>query len=238
MNTLKKSIKRLPIIGGMVTQLGKFLFQFKKFPGSKDYWEQRYRNGGNSGSGSYNRLAEFKANFLNRFIETEGLESVIEWGCGDGNQLSLADYKNYVGYDVSPSIIKQCKVKFKNDPTKKFFIYSKYNLTFPQHHTSFDLSLSIDVIFHLVEDQVFENYMNQVFKYASKYVIVYSSNFNSPQTFHEKDRIFTDWITENKKNWVLKSMIKNPYPFDKSDPKNTSKCNFYVFKKKVDLPLK
>lgn len=39
-----------------------------------------------------------------------------------------------------------------------------------------DLSLSLDVIYHLVEDEVFETYINTLFKSARRYVIIYSSN--------------------------------------------------------------
>jgi len=35
---------------------------------SSDYWEKRYLNGGNSGNGSYGRLAHFKAQCINSFI--------------------------------------------------------------------------------------------------------------------------------------------------------------------------
>ena len=31
------------------------------FPGSAEYWENRYAYGGSSGQGSYGRLAKFKA---------------------------------------------------------------------------------------------------------------------------------------------------------------------------------
>ena len=53
------------------------------------YWENRYKNNGNSGAGSYGRLAEFKADVINNFIAENKITSVIEFGCGDGNQLSL-----------------------------------------------------------------------------------------------------------------------------------------------------
>ena len=36
---------------------------------SKKFWNERYLNGGNSGSGSYNHLAHFKANVINQFIK-------------------------------------------------------------------------------------------------------------------------------------------------------------------------
>ena len=33
------------------------------------FWENRYKKGGNSGSGSYNKMAEFKAKVINDFIK-------------------------------------------------------------------------------------------------------------------------------------------------------------------------
>ena len=87
------------------------------------YWEQRYAKGKNSGSGSYNRLAEFKAEIINAFIGENNITTVIEFGCGDGNQLTLANYPNYIGFDVSPTIIKICKEKFQTSKTKEFYVY-------------------------------------------------------------------------------------------------------------------
>nr|BFF27640.1 hypothetical protein GCM10025732_56050 [Glycomyces mayteni] len=60
----------------------------KEFPGSAAYWEKRYADGGNSGGGSRGTNAEFKAEVLNKFTAEHGIESVIEFGCGDGEQLS------------------------------------------------------------------------------------------------------------------------------------------------------
>ena len=91
---------------------------------SKDYWEKRYANGGNSGSGSYNNLAKFKAEIINNFINKNKINTVIEWGSGDCNQLTLANYKNYIGYDVSQTAIKICQKKFFNDSTKVFIYLS------------------------------------------------------------------------------------------------------------------
>jgi len=76
---------------------------------SKDYWEKRYSFGGNSGADSYNNLALFKASIINNFVIKNNINTVIEWGSGDCNQLSLAIYKNYIGYDVSKTAIKICQ---------------------------------------------------------------------------------------------------------------------------------
>ena len=54
---------------------------------SMDYWNERYSSGGNSGTGSYGELAFYKADFINKFIDANQILSVVEFGCGDGNQL-------------------------------------------------------------------------------------------------------------------------------------------------------
>lgn len=201
------------------------------FPGSVTYWEERYKKGGTSGSGSYNRLAEFKALVLNKFVKDHNIQSVIEFGCGDGNQLSLAKYSSYIGLDVAPSAIAICDEKFSADSSKSFFLYN--SKAFIDNHQIFkvELSLSIDVIFHLVEDEIFENYMHHLFNSAEKFVIIYASDFNKNQMFHEKDRKFTSWVENNRKDWKLMEKIDNLYPYDPGDPDNTSKADFFIFSK-------
>ncbi|MFU8843255.1 MAG: class I SAM-dependent methyltransferase [Bacteroidales bacterium] len=204
---------------------------FSKFPGSKAYWEERYIAGRDSGSGSYNRLAIFKAEVVNHFVKENNIKKVIEFGSGDGNQLSLGEYPDYIGLDVSPTIIRLCKEKFSEDKTKSFFLYD--SLCFVDNHNIFkaDLTLSLDVVFHLTEDDVFHEYMKSLFGCSTHYVIVYSSNTDKPQRVHEKDRAFTKWVEQYAPGWKLIKMINNPYPFDPKDPDNTSKADFYFFER-------
>ena len=75
---------------------------------SRAYWESRYQSKGTSGAGSYGKLAKYKDDLLNRFVQTHGIERVLELGCGDGNQLSMAQYPRYVGFDVAPSAVEMC----------------------------------------------------------------------------------------------------------------------------------
>ena len=79
---------------------------------SKDYWEKRYARGGNSGSGSYNQIAEFKNKIINEFIDFENINKVLDYGCGDGNQCKGIKATNYLGIDISKTSIKICKEKF------------------------------------------------------------------------------------------------------------------------------
>ena len=50
---------------------------------SREYWENRYKNGGNSGAGSYNNLAAFKAKVINNFVTEKNINTVLELGSGE-----------------------------------------------------------------------------------------------------------------------------------------------------------
>ena len=73
--------------------------------------------------------------------------------------------------------------------------------------------------------------MVALFNSSKKYVIIYSSNYNGKQRDHERSRKFTEWIDMNTSDWKLLRRINNPYPYKFSDPDNTSKSDFYIFKK-------
>lgn len=92
----------------------------------KKYWEERYSTGGNSGKGSYGALAEFKAATINRFVANHEVHSVIEFGSGDGNQLGLAEYPQYLGFDVSETAVRRCRDLFKADGSKSFRLMHEY----------------------------------------------------------------------------------------------------------------
>ena len=53
---VKKVARRLPPVAAAYWKLWGM-----RFPGTRAYWEKRYRAGGSSGPGSYGRLAHFKA---------------------------------------------------------------------------------------------------------------------------------------------------------------------------------
>ncbi|MCE3296611.1 MAG: hypothetical protein K0R65_2325 [Crocinitomicaceae bacterium] len=224
MNKLKQLLKRIPALTKLVQRMRN---TNAEFPGSSDYWEKRYHSGGNSGSGSYGRLALYKAEVLNAFVAEKGISSVLEFGCGDGHQLSLAKYPRYTGLDVSETAIKICSEQFKGDGSKSFYLYGDE----AAKQLKSELSMSIDVIFHLVEDSVFEDYMQRLFSSAEKFVVIYSSNYNNKQTFHEKTREFAQWITQNEPEWKLVKKLDNPYPYNPKDPDNTSQSDFYFYER-------
>ncbi len=191
---------------------------------SKLYWEERYLSKNNSGAGSYGRLADFKAEIINNFVQKHDIKNVIEFGCGDGNQLKKFKFEKYTGFDVSKTVLDKCKKEFSGKP----FVFK--NMEDYNGETA-DLTLSLDVIYHLIEDDVFCQYMETLFNSSKKYVIIYSSNKDENCCRHVKHRKFTDWIETNEKEWVLKEKIKNKYQYSKEDVNNTSFADFYIFQK-------
>jgi tRNA G46 methylase TrmB len=63
---------------------------------------------------------------VNACFEKHRLGSVIELGCGDGNQFALAHYPQYLGFDVSGTAVLRCRERFKDDDTKSFRLTSAY----------------------------------------------------------------------------------------------------------------
>ncbi|GAA3972009.1 hypothetical protein [Allohahella marinimesophila] len=225
---MKKLAQALPAVSSAARQ---FIRKMKKsnrgFTGSGDYWKSRYSTGGNSGDGSYNELARFKAEQLNDFVQSKGIRSVIEYGCGDGNQLKLAGYPAYIGFDVSETAVGICRSAFADDRSKSFKTVDHYD------GETAELTLSLDVVYHLVEDSVFEGYMHRLFDSSTGYVIVYSSNTDenpAKRPDHVRHRRFTDWVQREKPNWALRSHVPNKYPY-RDDTKTGSSADFYFFEK-------
>lgn len=198
------------------------------FTGSESYWQRRYRSGRDSGAGSYGHLAEFKAEFLNAFVAEHAIQSVIEFGCGDGNQLALATYPEYLGFDVSETAIEQCRRRFADDRTRAFRLMQDYA------GETAELALSLDVIYHLVEDGVYEDYMRALFAAAERYVIVYSSDSDENsrlQSPHVRHRRFSAWVERECRGWRLLRRVPNRFP-QKGLLGSGSFADFYIYERR------
>jgi SAM-dependent methyltransferase len=190
---------------------------------SGDYWELRYRAGGTSGMGSAGRLARFKAGVINRFIAANGIRDVIDLGCGDASQLALLELPaDYVGVDVSPTALARCATRF---PDRRFVTPDALRTVSPA-----ELTLSLDVIYHLVEDHVFTATMRTLFAWATRFVVIYASNMDADwPAAHVRHRRFTDHIAATEPEWRLLAHLPNPYPYDPACPDDTSFADFFIY---------
>lgn len=238
---MRNRIKSLPVVGPLARRLKRtagrlpglreiLRLEPSSFRSSSAYWQDRYSTGGTSGAGSYGRLARFKADVLNAFVEEQGIDTVLELGCGDGNQLSLAAYPQYLGVDVSPTAISLSRQRCGDDDTKRFCLLPELE------DARADLTLSLDVIYHLVEDNVFEAHMQLLFSAARRFVIIYSSDADVPvsaEAPHVRHRCFSTWVAINAPAWRLRERIENRFPFD-GDGERSSRADFYVYERRSD----
>lgn len=195
---------------------------------SASYWEKRYAAGGNSGKGSYNHLAIFKAKIINDILCEYNISSVVDYGVGDGNQCSYLNTTNqkYYGIDQSKTAIDICKSK--NLADKEFMLVSE----FIDMNITCDISLSCDVIYHLIENDVYEQYMYNLFKFSNRFVLIYAKDEDINHCQHVKFRNFSTFI-KNNFNAVLLRHIPNEYPqqYIGVNNENTSPSDFYLWEK-------
>lgn len=205
--------------------------QWREFS-SANYWENRDHKGGNSGAGSYNHLMRHKAEVINGFMEENAVRSVIDFGVGDGSQLSALAVREYTGFDVSNTVLDKVRQLFASDGGKTFLHTSEY-----AGHTG-ELGLSLDVIYHLVEDEVFHEYMARLFDASTRYVIMYSSNEEKkyPERAHVRHREFSRWIARERPAWKCIRYIKNKYAMrlPEDDQLLYSFSDFYIYEKSGD----
>lgn len=179
---------------------------------SKEYWENRYKSGGNSGAGSQGALANYKAQIINEFVEKNNIQTVCELGCGD-IQFTLYNIPKFTGYDVSKYIIERNKINF----TQHKFTDSINDLDV------YDLTMSLDVILHLIEEDVYQEYMKNLFKLSNKYVLIYSPNRDEILGgVHNKYRKF---LPDVPQNFQLIEFIENPHKGI------LTQADFFIFKK-------
>jgi hypothetical protein len=173
-----------------------------RFRGSQSYWEDRYAAGGTSGAGSYGQQARYKADFINNFVRENAVSSVVEFGCGDGNQLALAEYPRYLGIDVASSAVERCIRSFRQDGTKSFMAYDARVFADRARFVRAELALSLDVLFHLVEDATFEAYLRALFNAADRFVIIYARDQEAHDPGrHVRWRRFRPWVDTNIVGW-------------------------------------
>jgi hypothetical protein len=89
----------------------------------------------------------------------------------------------------------RCRQVFENNEKEEFRLMKEFSGGTAQ------LRLSLDVIYYLIEDEIFDSYMEILFNSSERLVIIYSSNTDTNprgQVDHVKNRNFTKWVEANK----------------------------------------
>lgn len=147
---------------------------------SNPHWDNRYRLGWNSGSGSYGDLLNRKLGWLKNL---EGINTIYELGCGDFNlgwRLTLLyPEAKYKGTDFSQFIIDRNKQ-----------IAPKHTFTFGSEVEPADLLLCIDVLLHVLDDTELEDILQKLEKNWTKYLCITAYERDEEKTNHVRIRNF------------------------------------------------
>ncbi|MCZ7355869.1 MAG: methyltransferase domain-containing protein [Candidatus Methanoperedens sp.] len=134
-----------------------------------NYWDKRYSSGGGSGEGSIGEYRDFKWEVITQYVPK--IDNVLDIGCGDLSFWEGRDCEHYTGVDISPNIIEKNR---KNKPHWNFMISNsekKLNL-------KSDLGICNDVLFHIMDDAIFEKILNNLCEYSKKYIFIFTWNKN------------------------------------------------------------
>jgi hypothetical protein len=195
---------------------------------STAYWRKRYAAGGNSGAGAYGRLAVYKAYIVNVVTESRGVGR--SWSSVRGTETSEpVPRPRYTGVDVSPEALARARERLGERAGWRLMTLDEYEADLGGH----DIALSLDVIYHLIEDEVFEAYMRRLFEAATRFVLIYSSDHEETlEATHVRHRRYSSWIEGTAPAWKLGKTWKQPFAFEKgADPRHTSFAFFRLFRR-------
>lgn len=195
---------------------------------SRRYWLARYTSADPGGWGSKGVLAAYKADFLRRLVLRYGVTSILELGCGDGEQLAVYDFGgvSYVGLDVLTAVAK-AEERFRGDRRKLFGTLDDPGLL----GVTADLTLSADVIYHLVEDDVWLAHMARLFDRSLRLVAIYAPDTDeTPENagVHCRFRRWSEWVERERPEWAMVFREDNPHRLTPENPKG-SLSDFHVY---------
>lgn len=157
----------------------------KLFSTKNNYWDMRYKFGGNSGSGSINDHREWKWKQI--YLTIPEINDVIDVGCGDlsfwddkfcKNYLGIDISKNYIGIDISKTIIE------RNKEIRKNWLFLNDNATF-KYDIKADTVFCLDVLFHIMDDNDYFKIINNIMDYSNHWLVIYTWDKN-PMTKENK----------------------------------------------------
>jgi SAM-dependent methyltransferase len=134
-------------------------------------WEDHYKSGGKSGDPSdYAKSREWKHTIIARYCDIKN-NSIIDIGCGDLQFWQGRRPAKYTGIDISPTIIAAHTEKYP----ERTFICASSDETL---NISADMVMCFDMLWHIMDDNVYADTISNMKFYSKKYIIIYTWNSN------------------------------------------------------------
>lgn len=152
--------------------------------------------------------------------------TTINQNSGDGTQLSLSRYPQYTGLDVSKFAVHRLQQRFADDWKKRFILYNgtRAGLTGQTGKLlQADLSFSLEVIFHITDANIYQNYMELLFDTSQRFVVIMSNdapeieNCVSGKCYSDRGHLrfwpVRNWVKEHRsEEWRFIGSLQHKYP--------------------------
>ena len=137
----------------------------RKFDNQK-FWNDRYKNNPKlgSGPGSRGQNAKMKRDYLDNLIAENKIETVLDYGCGDLNCLTVDAIPIYYGVDTSDVVLQKNKINFPQHKWLSSVGEIKKDL-------KFQLIVCNDVLIHQDTREKFDKIFNNCLELSEAYFV-------------------------------------------------------------------
>jgi SAM-dependent methyltransferase len=172
--------KRIPIAAGLIVALAVSYFAINAVNErlaltrtfnriyTEGIWGTDVTGKGTSGSGSTLEITREYRAYVEKFVKTHAVKSVVDAGCGDWTFSSAMDWgdASYVGVDIASDVIEAVRKKYENGRIK----FQVGDIT--EELPAADLLISKDVLQHLSNGLVQKFIRNNLRKGKYKWAIL------------------------------------------------------------------
>lgn len=147
---------------------------------SEKYWDFRYKEGGNSGYGSYGEQLQKKLDWICPL----DFKTITEVGCGDfnfGSSILKRHPADYLGYDISEVIVERNKHLYPDHT----FLHRRNGPIITA-----DLILCVDVLFHIIDTEELEALLQELKNSWTKYLVITAYERDEKMDTHVRIRKF------------------------------------------------
>jgi SAM-dependent methyltransferase len=160
------------------------------------YWQERYLAGKGSGPSSRGDIAAAKTDRINRLLDGT-TRTVVDWGVGDGTVAAGIYADRYLGVDITQAALDLAREACGPRPGWSWLLIDPH--TPPPLTVHADLALSLDVLFHLTDDQAYQTYLRLLFGSAPT-ALIRASNYEAPRDDHMRRR---RWSVDIPAGWTV-----------------------------------
>lgn len=184
----------------------------------KEYWENRYSTGGNSGWCSVGELKSWRWWIIDRHVSIKD-KTVLDVGCGDLRFWKDKKHKDYTGLDISSVIIE------KNRLLRPDWIFFRGDASSYKMIRGFDVVFCFEMLFHIMTESSYIKILKNLNRWTRRILFI-SCWSQRPEPFvhphYQAHYQLDDYLhympnLELKQKYYIKKGLRALYVFTRKD---------------------